>query len=943
MHEFCFSLVFFPLTGDKEVRNVFRFLNIHAKRFGSSTRPRAFFIALSSEASPDDSHPSEKKPPLTISPVFTVSDAPFLFVPLQPQRRKISSVRTFPKKRRKILSVEDRLRAKWEEEGLSSQLSSLPSPPLSLSEPSDISRSLLPRHLSTVASLTPSKSLLTSLAPVPIPLTPLSYYIEETDRSKIMVPVSLKKQIPQKSHRREYRPRLKHHNKNQQLNMKLVAAGKALDLQQLAAVIKTSVSQFDIINVVTASIQLARRAERRIPNYNRTRYEAFDLLSKRLLQLLPTMAPQTIFSFLYSCSQACYRNPKLYHTLALWLVQYMRDSTKPPLTFQNIADLSWAFAKHDVQFQELYEELGNRAVAHGKFDDFNISKLLWALATAGVYQQDVFLVLRQRISGKLSKVSAQSLANLAWAHATASIEDLTFMNALADEARLRIGEFTEQGISMLAWSYGKLGVRNKELFDAIVQYCMSSPTVLAEFNPQGLCNTLSAFVKAGVDPGPFTRAICDAALTKLDSFPPVAISSLLWTLARLKDKNYDFIQAVVDCAVASNNWKKWKPQELCSFVWALGTLSFKDDRVPECIAEQMMARVPEFLPTDLSVVAWAYAVQKWRHHELFCALAEQAVAKMDILTTQSIAFLTWSFARSMVRNESLFSAVAKRLSKVEDLHTWNEQYLSNVIWAFGRLGFDDMRFMKAATQAVRARISELHVQGICSVCIGMSYLRYEDRALTEKLVQETLRRLHLFTPNTLVILGFALTLAGRFELLTFMLDALDEWDSAEGGAELSFEQHRQLSIMLLSLRLEAPHILEYVPQWLPDRVAQAITATEEEQTQMAESSDMHRDVAAILRTLRPGFLEEVSTGVYVLDILYPEEKLVIEVDGPCHYLYYSRRMDGATYTRDKLLTLQGYTVVHLPFFVWNSWRSEEEKRTGLQKLLTDAFKKFGES
>ncbi|ORM39841.1 uncharacterized protein BXIN_0199 [Babesia sp. Xinjiang] len=123
-------------------------------------------------------------------------------------------------------------------------------------------------------------------------------------------------------------------------------------------------------------------------------------------------------------------------------------------------------------------------------------------------------------------------------------------------------------------------------------------------------------------------------------------------------------------------------------------------------------------------------------------------------------------------------------------------------------------------------------------------------------------------------------------------------------------------------------------------VLYSITATGNmEYAKDFRTSDLHRQVASVLATLGIETEEEVRIGSHVCDLILRRNKVAVEIDGPYHFntaLNYRvnallhRDTDECllTYTHNSklkrfMLGLEGYRVVHIPYFRWPCARQEQ--------------------
>ena len=92
----------------------------------------------------------------------------------------------------------------------------------------------------------------------------------------------------------------------------------------------------------------------------------------------------------------------------------------------------------------------------------------------------------------------------------------------------------------------------------------------------------------------------------------------------------------------------------------------------------------------------------------------------------------------------------------------------------------------------------------------------------------------------------------------------------------------------------------------------------------------------MLRQMNVKFVEEVvlsDAGGYSADILLQKRRVVVEVDGPSHFVQGPGGFaaSGATLLKRRQLQCFGYRVVSVPFWEWDGM-AEAERRRYLQRL-----------
>ena len=160
------------------------------------------------------------------------------------------------------------------------------------------------------------------------------------------------------------------------------------------------------------------------------------------------------------------------------------------------------------------------------FNPQGLSTLVWAFATVQVYHADLFKMVTDAALPKLHLFNPQNLSNLVWSYAKANKPNPRLFKRVAHESLKYISspESCPQNISNTLWSFASAEVWNKELFDASAKRMIDDA---ADFNPQELANSASAFAVFGKVDHALFKTIGDEATRKLSSFLPQNLSNLV--------------------------------------------------------------------------------------------------------------------------------------------------------------------------------------------------------------------------------------------------------------------------------------------------------------------------------------------------------------------------------------------------------------------------------
>jgi hypothetical protein len=110
----------------------------------------------------------------------------------------------------------------------------------------------------------------------------------------------------------------------------------------------------------------------------------------------------------------------------------------------------------------------------------------------------------------------------------------------------------------------------------------------------------------------------------------------------------------------------------------------------------------------------------------------------------------------------------------------------------------------------------------------------------------------------------------------------------------------------------------------------------------ASPSALQKDVARALRELvSEEVLEEqvLEDSGYSVDMRLAGTRIVVEVDGPHHYLQGQggvHVVDGSTQFKARILKRLGWTVLQIPYFEWRPLKTPEDQAEYLSALLASA-------
>ena len=640
---------------------------------------------------------------------------------------------------------------------------------------------------------------------------------------------------------------------------------------------------------------------------------------------------------------------------------------------QGVSNLLWALAKlvenkllqldqGGLASQAMTALLPKVVTPPGPFKPQEISNLLWALAKlvkderprqdqGGLASQAVTALLPQ-VQSYQNDFTSQHVSNLLWALAKLIENGLLqldqdglasqMVTALLPKVQSHQDDFTSQGVSNLLWALAKL-VENKLL--QLDQSGLASQTVTA------------LLLKVVTPPEPFK---------------PQEISNLLWALAKLVesrllqlDQDGLAIQALTALLPQVQSYQNdFTSQHVSNLLWALAKL-----------VENRLLQLDQ---DGLAIQA-------------LTALLPQVQIYQNDFTSQHVSNLLWALAK-LVENRLLqldqdglaIQAVMALLPKVvTPPEPFNSQNVSNLLWALAKLmenGLLQLDQSGLASQTATALLPKVvnspgpfNLQGISNLLWALvklvenGLLQMDQGGLVSHAVTALLPQVvappGLFNPQQISNLLWALAALGDGVSLNEVVNILGMMDIDT----IELRQHQEMTLWALTVFLARGGETSLL---LPPmkRLYDALMAEKENNSNIRALimwtsgiwlkenlqdlplpdyktivSHSHRKLHAILRENFPRHTLEMEASVNGLppvDLLFPCEKVVVEVQGAQHYIDKEKKLrNGSTILKTSTYEKLGYKVFEIPA----SDVTDRKKRKQLLRKLDACFLHRGNS
>lgn len=608
----------------------------------------------------------------------------------------------------------------------------------------------------------------------------------------------------------------------------------------------------------------------------------------------------------------------------------------PRFRSQELNNMAWALARlidqndainnhriHDV-LQGIGLQLCDR---RRKVKLQDIGTTLWSLSTRGFVNEDIYRGLVSRLNPRMvQRGKPQELSNTLWALASADLEvedqdafdtsllpksertsvtdPITMVFGLAGvELMRRPFEFKPQEMKDVLWSFSKIGIRHPRLFKCMAEHLIgseegSSADVrgFSSFSRQGLGNMAWAFARQAQLAAEIPdRRKASSPLAQSNGRLAVYTASYLDIGEVLIQRLFN---AIAETALHTHDkLSKLKPQDLSNTAWTYSVLGLSHTGFMETAKSELRRRVNNFLAGDTRV--------------------------MNCFKGQELANLLWALATLNIPAGNILESLVPYFERIcEDeqgqvtpasiAKIFKRQELANLAWACAVFGSYPNGMMRLLYNGLVGLGDDQLAPSILADAHG-------DTGLQSQAIM------------CLIYVQAEMDLEGKSEGLMLPPDFPNGWKQLTANAK---DDH--MTETTIELSLSTSKIQRAVSSCFT-RIG--FDHVEEHVITMEEMSNDHGI------SFSPKPLEILS-----IDIANLEEKIAIEVDGPAHFvsqidevtddgghtrlvngkLEYQFRwkgdkqqINGPTALKQRLLSLLGWRVIHIPFWEWYALCADE--------------------
>eukprot|EP00808_Paulinella_micropora_P000031 g33242.t1 len=502
--------------------------------------------------------------------------------------------------------------------------------------------------------------------------------------------------------------------------------------------------------------------------------------------------------------------------------------------------------------------------------------------------------------------------------------DVQFMQELCKVTKEQATSFDAQAIANIQNCMANL--KYDPGHDVLRRLCAEALKKADSFTAQGIANTLNALKTLDHNPGEnlLTR-LCAEALKKAESFNSQNIANTLNAVANL-DYNPGEILLGRLCAEALKKAESFNAQEIANTLNAV-----EESGVVQCAGDREHFDALKTLDHN-------------PEEDLLRRLCEETLKKAESFKSQNIAN-TLNALKTLDHNpgENLLRRLCtEALKKVE---SFNAQDIANTLNAVANLDYNPgENLLRRLCEEALKKAESFNAQEIANTLNALKTLDYNPgENLLRRLCEEALKKAESFNEQEIANTLNALKKAESFneQEIANTLNALvklghnpgeqvlgrlcaEALKKAESFTAQGVTNTLYACIVLNRLSLRSEH--SSLGLSLPAPLADACRSSMMQEA--VDSSKLHKEVSKVLRDEGvPHVNEDTSSGLWV-DTGMPEHRVIIEVDGPTHFVASSveskrPKYDFATLFKHRLLRAMGWRVVSVQFYKWEDLRPEE--------------------
>lgn len=344
------------------------------------------------------------------------------------------------------------------------------------------------------------------------------------------------------------------------------------------------------------------------------------------------------------------------------------------------------------------------AVLLEKMQQFNaqaIANLLWSCGKLQWKCEDVCAASYEVVKRNIASFQPQNIANYLWAMAKLRLKNEKIVHLLTKRAAEHLADFNTQELANVYWAIGTLEVKDSDLT------CCELLEDYADDNATSEAHRTASTILA-VSNGTEDHS---NDVAKKRSF-------------ECSDKKHgqmfngkpDYKQLTVD--VLCERLQYFKPQELANFLWACARLKWKPTRILQQAVTAALRLYDKFKPQEIGNVVWALAKLNYPSVELLSEMCSNTTDNIQLFSAQNVANIYWGLGTLNISQTNLTSDhpspqfISRLLVLIKK---FNDQEVTNFIWACGRLRWEHEDVMEVAIDVLWNHVNRLRYNELTSL------------------------------------------------------------------------------------------------------------------------------------------------------------------------------------------------------------------------------------
>ena len=205
--------------------------------------------------------------------------------------------------------------------------------------------------------------------------------------------------------------------------------------------------------------------------------------------------------------------------------------------------------------------------------------------------------------------------------------------------------------------------------------------------------------------------------------------------------------------------EQYSPQDVGNTLWALATLSWRNDAALASISKRCFDTAVTFDQQNLSISLWSYATLGYK--TMSPALFEQALWWMLIrhaFDANSRVFVPAVCLRNLFHH--MTQLITERIT------TFASQGIANVVWALAKFQFQQKCLLMTIAEEAPPRLDEFDPQHLSILAWAYATLEFPNRPLLTALCQAAVRKMDIFNAQHMANMTWAMaTLAHKDDLV----------------------------------------------------------------------------------------------------------------------------------------------------------------------------------